>query len=397
MSISKILCVLSMMLLASCAGQQTDSPGKGSSGSNTPGTRSTTTGSGEANDRELLGANATSSRLGGGPKVDEYDVTQEQVDQKQIDRFLRARCLTLGRALSQLTTDDAQLRELAENDIAALLDSDNARIAQAAQQAELDRAAGREPKAASGLVVPRYIAAMLREPKEKWDNRWLAIQGQLLQLTYRLETLDLDTWKVTIGQMMQLGSEGRQNLAVQMVLRLRLAHPEFRDYAKDVLVGFVPEEAVEPLIAATHVDIHDQPGVFPRQTASVLAQIGKKAVPQILEVFKARDGTHLPGSDGNWKVRRYLIDALGQIGDAEAVDVLITELESCKFKGDDRRFLYASVIVQALGKIKDKRAVPAIVKEWKRYADPSEFVETARPALFLLTRKIYSHPSEVKE
>jgi HEAT repeat protein len=373
--------------LCACSGQQTNGPGSGS-GSNGGGPRSDT-GTGEADDRRLLGADATNRRFG--PKVSEYDVTQEQFDQEQVARFLRTRCLTLGRALTQLASSEKEIRELAEQDVMSLLERDNATIAAAA------RARGRPvtPNEVSGLIVPRFIANALREPRKDWDVKWLALQGTLLQLAYEFEGMDLNTWKLAIGQYMKLGKEGREALAVQMVIRLRLANVIFRDYAADVLVKMVPDEAVEPLVIATHVDMHDMPGVFPRLTSSVLAQIGKKAVPTIHGIFKSADGKHSPANDGNWKVRRYLIDALGEIGDAESVDLLVTELETCSFKVPVRRDLYGSVIVQALGRIRDKRAVPAIVKEWRRYELPSDFLTTARPALFLILGRVYSTPNEV--
>lgn len=376
----------SLSLLCACSGPQGNSPTGGGPG---PGTPSAGTGKGAANDRELLGADDTNRRFG--PKIHEYDVTQEQVDQQQVDRFLRTRCLTLGRALTQLGSEDKEIRDLAEQDIRSLLERDNATIA-AASRAQKRQLTANE---VSGLIIPRYIAGALREPRETWDVRWLALQGTLLQLAHEFESMDLNTWKLAIGQYMKLGKEGRESLAIQMVIRLRLANVIFRDYASDVLVKMVPDEAVDPLIVATHVDLHDMPGVFPRLTSSVLAQIGKKSVPAIHNVFKARDGKHLPGGDGNWKVRRFLIDALGEIGDPDSIDVLATELDTCSFKSSLRRDLYGSVIVQALGRIKDKRAVPTIIKEWRRYDTPAEFVETARPALFLILGRVYSSPNEV--
>ncbi len=330
------------------------------------------------------------SDLGGDPgRYRIYDKTEEQIDPQRVDAFLRLRCLTLGRHLVLLSSEDAQVAELARGRVQDLIRGDLRRIRETVE-------AGQPASRTAGLVIPRYIMAKLegKEPSE-WDLRWLRIQGELLQLTYEFEQYDRQRWEVAIGRMMQFGKEGREYLAAQMVVRMRISDGQFRDYAKDVLVNFVPDEAIDPLVAGTYVEIANQFGVFPKQCASVLAEIGPKAVPGILLVFKGDDGKHIPADDVNWVIRRYLVPALGSIGSVDALDTLIAELDTMQFATETRRMYYAAMIVDALARIGDKRAVKAIVREWKVYQDPVDFMMEARPALFRLTRQIYSHPDEV--
>lgn len=383
----QFLTTAALIVCVSCASSNPDQPSPETGEPSRRGSPATKTGVGNATDTDLLGANP-SRKPGRGPIVDAYDLTEEQFDEKRLDRFLRTRCIDLGGALVQLASPEKELSELGESMVQGHLESDRGTVARFV-------AAGRSSQSASGLIVPRYIAHHLRLPKGEWDRDWLARQGRLLQLSYNLETLDVDLWTDAVKKMLAVGDDGKHYLATQMVMRLRLADVKFRDFAKDILVRYVPDEAVDPLILATHVELANQPGMFPREAASTLALIGKSAVPKIVAVFSGTDGKYVPASDDIWKSRRYLIEALGEIGDPSATDLLVRELDTMKFKSEIRRDLYASVIVESMGKTRDKRAIPAIVKEWKRYADPSEFVEIARPALRRITLKIYSDPDDV--
>jgi hypothetical protein len=389
-----------LLLLASGLAAGCNTPGGGSGTTRHPGTGNASVEiDGENRHLKVEGAGGASRRdqadFGGhndNTFYKQYDVTKEQYDNRAYNAFIRTRCLELGRALANLSAEEKDRADLAESDIREWMKADDRTVAEFVKKnAEKKKTAAD----AYGFVIPRYIRTELDKPKAEWRLDWLRINGSLLRITYDFETLSRATWYDAAASMMKFGVIGREFLAAQMVVRMRLANADYRDIAKDVLVQLVPEEAISPLIAATHVEIAGQPGVFPKETASVLAQIGKKAVPKILEEFQDKDRKHLAATDETWGSRRYFVDALGAIGDPRAVDTLVAELEGMSFKSDVRRAVYGERVVLSLGGIGDKRAVGPIVKFWKSFSDASDFVKPARAALFQILGKSFDEPEKV--
>ena len=121
-----------------------------------------------------------------------------------------------------------------------------------------------------------------------------------------------------------------------------------------LLAGVIDESAVEAIVSM--LAAHDNAGLR-NSAVEALEKLGKRAVPTLL--------LHI--NDDDHDVRKFVIDTLGNIGDAAAVPLLVTAL------GDPDPNVSAAA-AENLGKIGDPQAVPYLVQAmahddlWLRYA-----------------------------
>lgn len=258
-------------------------------------------------------------------------------------------------------------------------------------------------------IVPIYIERELAK-RPKHDAKWLGQQGRLMKAAAMLEVGDKRSWESAVAEMLQYGEDGQRFLVAQMVRRLDARNPSVADMAQVTLMDVASDEAIDSLIAAMYVETHDGVGVFPRRVAETLAGIGVTAVPQMLATFSP-GGTYAAPTGKSWKLRKFLVKALGDIGDMRAVPIFVKDLEQCSKLDDDSRFLYEQYLLTALGRLYDiarrridqsesnevldpalmKTAVDATLKVWKRCPDHAK---QARGALFSMTKEVYDTPDK---
>ncbi|MDP8230456.1 MAG: HEAT repeat domain-containing protein, partial [Candidatus Gorgyraea atricola] len=145
-------------------------------------------------------------------------------------------------------------------------------------------------------------------------------------------------------------------------LRKQLDRYITRDAAIDKLIK-IGEPAVSILIK-TFSEVDEHPGTYTKyglrnSATKALIQIGRPAVPALIGALNNK----------NWLVKHHAIEALGKIGDPQAVLPLISIVTAERRSGWGIRFeakpedsIWIDAI-GALGEIRDKRAVPVLIKE----------------------------------
>lgn len=316
------------------------------------------------------------------------DVTPEYWSGQNYERFIQLRCLELGGGLAKFDHPTPAVRELARNDVLDILKRDQRTI-------DAWYAQGREP---SGLVVPRRIANELRKSLDQQDNAWLARQGRLLKAVYQMESFEEAKWTTAAEAMMKEGPEGREFLAAQLVKRLANGTLTIVDRAQEMLVEYVPKEAASMLVAATYVDIPANMGVFPRRTAETLARLGPTALPAVSAEWFDKNGKFLRTDDTNWKTRRFLCEALGGIAEiggesaTKASAILLRDLKEHSISNDDSRFVFRTYLLEAIGNTRDKEAIDPLLAMWKANITDESLVARCRNALLRITGELWSAP-----
>ena len=289
----------------------------------------------------------------------------QALNAEDYNQFIRLRCLDLGQALIDLSSSDAERKEIARlklNDI-------------------------RQAERRKGRIIPREIEKQLA--KSSPDMVWLGIRGKLLVAAYDFESNNDDAWEMAAAKMKALGRVGDEFLAAQMIKRLANSQASVRERATYLLAEIVDRDVSIPLLVdVTAIEISGQPKVFPARVVEVLVKIGASAVPGIIDAFNV-NGKFVPaGLD--WKRRQYLVIALGAIGDKRGSDVLIEELKQLSIpESNPGRFVYEHRLVEALGELEDERAVAPIVAAWKKEEGLALY---ARRALLKITGTIYDSP-----
>ncbi len=211
------------------------------------------------------------------------------------------------------------------------------------------RQAGADAKkllAAAGdadLAVRFYAAEALGKIKEP------AVVEKLIAL------LGDEQWVVRKAAVVALGQQGDAS-AVAPLVRLMLEPSAYMDWIAARALGALGPAAVPALLDAVKAN--------PRQAAPAIAVLGDLAAPDAVPALAAIADD--PKSD--WQARMETMGALGKIGSAPAVDVLIRIVQSAQSE------YIRQAAARALGQVRDARAPKALqdaLDAEKKAAQPS--------------------------
>ncbi|MCA8938264.1 MAG: hypothetical protein KDB07_00525 [Planctomycetes bacterium] len=378
-----IFALASVFVLSACGSPNANSP-SGANKSNKGNRVVSDGGSGLTYDtKELLGSN--DPRV----KISATEYFDPRYNEEQQGRFLRMRCLELGKALVLLNDSSSARRALGREEVERIQNVDR-------QHTERWQRANQGMEVV-GLVIPRYISEELYKDQAKQNLDWLASQGRLLQAAYKLETFSTEAWNDAAVEMCAEGPEGKEFFIAQMIRRLALGTPKYASLAQELLANYAPKEAIPYLVASAHIDMASSAGVFPKRVAETLGLIGPDAEAEILKVYHNKDGEFLPVSDSSFRVRRYLSQTLGHIGKEKSLNVLANDLLRGQITSDTSKFIYDLVLVEAIGNFRNKEALGAIKQTWAAYHAKSDYAldRTARDAVRKILGKTYMTPDEV--
>jgi len=155
-----------------------------------------------------------------------------------------------------------------------------------------------------------------------------------------------------------LGRIGDPRAVEPLIAVLKCESPHARQEAAKALARIGDQRAIGPLIDAFRVESGDTEDITAWQDAAqALARLGAPSFSPLVAAL----------SDEHGNVRAWSADALGQLGDVQAVEPLIKALSD-----SDRQVRIDATV--ALGTIGDPRAVDAVVT---RLTDPDEHVRMA--------------------
>lgn len=195
-------------------------------------------------------------------------------------------------------------------------------------------------------VDPLIDALYDKDEEVRWKAAWaLGNIGDRRAVEPLIYSLSDERWYVRRYAAASLGKLKDKMSVMDLITALNDNEWQVRRYAAEALGKIGDERAIKPLVNL----LGDSDGDVRWKAIYSLGKMKKAAVEPLIEVFGGED----------WRIRARVAEALGEIGDKRAVDVLINALVG-KTK-DNNRFVRGRV-AEALGKIGDERAIEPLIQ-----------------------------------
>lgn len=198
--------------------------------------------------------------------------------------------------------------------------------------------------------VDSLIEALEDKDEEvRWKAAWaLGNIGDERAVEPLINALYDERWSVRRYAAASLGRIKDKRSVVDLINALNDKEWQVRRYAAEALGKIGDERAIEPLVSC----LKDNDGDVRWKAIRSLGKMKEAAIEPLIVIFGSED----------WRIRTRVAEALGDIGDKRAVNILINALVG-KNK-DSNRFVRGRV-AEALGKIGDGRAVEPLIEARK--------------------------------
>lgn len=194
-------------------------------------------------------------------------------------------------------------------------------------------------------VGPLIEALNDKDEEVRWKAAWaLGNIGDRRAVGPLINSLSDERWYVRRYAASSLGRLKDKGSVMDLINALNDEEWQVRRYTAEALGEIGDERAIEPLVNL----LNDNDGDVRGKAINSLGKMKKTAVEPLIIAFESED----------WRIRARIAEALGEIGDKRAVDVLINALIG-KTK-DSSRFVRGRV-AEALGKIGDERAIEPLI------------------------------------
>lgn len=211
-----------------------------------------------------------------------------------------------------------------------------------------------------------------KDEEVRWKAAWaLGNIGDKRAVQPLINSLSDERWYVRRYAASSLGKLKDNRSVMDLINALNDDEWQVRRYAAEALGEIGDERAIKPLVNL----LNDNDGDVRGKAINSLGKMKKAAVEPLIIAFESED----------WRIRTRVAEALGEIGDKRAVDILINALIG-KTK-DNSRFVRGRV-AEALGKIGDERAIEPLIhalNDSYKYAriKAEEALERMNTTLFL--------------
>ncbi len=196
-------------------------------------------------------------------------------------------------------------------------------------------------------AVEPLIEALNDEDEEvRWKACWaLGHIGDKKAVEPLIYLLNDDRWHVRRFAASALGKIGDKKAVESLIHALNDEEWHVRKYAADALGNIGDERAVPSLLKA----MRDEDNDVKWKAVVALGKMRSAAVEPLIEAFGNED----------WRIRGRAAEALGNIGDTRALEILINALVG---RNKDKNKYVRGRAAEALGKIGDERAVKPLTR-----------------------------------